>query len=118
MQIDYAILDLKATHSLPVCLMRDFNSHTGVINDRKEPDNTVADATGCDLLHTAYSVDAVIFNPDFTQHRYSQDATAVNKNGNDIISLCCALDFNIIDGRIGSDKYIGNPTCYKASPVL
>ena len=45
---------------------------------------------------------------------YSKDRMAVNQNGAQLLSLCKSLDFKIVNGRLGADKYIGNPTCFKS----
>ena len=101
-----------------MCLMGDFNARTKLVNDFIEADDTIAKVTGCDLFESTTLVGSSQINPDFTWHRYNQDLSEVNRNGKSLISICQALDFKIINGRIGSDKYRGNPTCYKSTPSM
>ena len=113
-QIENDILDLKSRFELPFCLFGDFNAHTQLKDDFLEYDDTVAEITGCDLFRESSFVDCQNINPGFTRYRYSQDASDMNRNGKYLLALCQALDFKIVNGRLGSDKYIGRPTCHKS----
>ena len=39
----------------------------------------------------------------------------VNRNGNNFISCLMSLGLKIVNGRLGTDKYLGEPTCFKSS---
>ena len=58
--------------------------------------------------------DAITQNAHMTSMRYNQDTMAINKNGKNLISMCQSLDLCILNGRLGSDKYIGKQTCFKS----
>ena len=42
-----------------------------------------------------------------------QDVSDIKRNGKHLLALCQALDFLIVNGRVGYDKYFGKPTCHK-----
>ena len=113
-QIENDILDLKCRYNLPICLLGDVNAHTKLVDDLIEYRDMATEITGCDLLDESNVNFCNGINPRFTSHRYNQDCSDVNKNGNHLLSMCQSLDFRIVNGRLGSDKYRGNPTCHKS----
>ena len=50
---------------------------------------------------------------DNFRFRYNQDVSDMSRNGKHLLALCQALDFKIVNGGVGSDKYFGRPTCHK-----
>ena len=119
-QIEKDIIELKCRYNLPICLLGDFNAHTKQADDIVDFNDMAAEITGCDYLYESESLSCNDLNANFTNHRYSQDTSEVNKNGQNLLSLCQSLDFRIVNGRVGADKYRGNPTCHKngASSVI
>ena len=112
-EIENDMLELKVRYDLPVCILGDFNAHTQLMNDFIDFDHETAELTGCDLLVESRALDALSKCPNFTAHRYNQDTADVNKNGKQLISLCHTFDLSIMNGRLGQDKFLGNPTCRK-----
>ena len=112
-QIENDIIDLKCNYNLPICLLGDFNAHTKLADDHVDLLDTAAEMTGCDCIYEAGSFSCNELNEKFTNHRYSQDTSDVNNNGKKLLSLCQSLDFKIVNGRVGTDKYRGNATCHK-----
>ena len=98
--------------------MGDFNAYTNTMDDSPDYDDSVAEYSGCDSLLSSNKVEINKIHPAFTQYRYNQDLNNVNKNGRQLISMCRALEFTVVNGRLGADKYLGNPTCYKGSPSV
>ena len=119
-QIEKDIIELKCRYNLPICLFGDFNAHTKQADDIVDFIDMAAEITGCDYLYESESFSCNDLNANFINHRYSQDTSEVNKNGQNLLSLCQSLDFRIVNGRVGADKYRGNPTCHKngASSVI
>ena len=62
---------------------------------------TVAEITGCDLLREASILELQNVMSD------------INRNGKHLLALWQALDFKIVNGRVGSDKYFGRSACHK-----
>ena len=91
----------------------DFNAHTQLKDDCLEHDDTVAEITGCDLLREASFLELQNVNPAFTCFRYNLDVSDINRNGKHLLALRQTLDFKIVNGRVGSDKYFGRSTCHK-----
>ena len=114
-QIENDIVTLKARYKIPICLSGDFNAHTGQDDDFINPDDFLADITGCDMLGEEIMKSCNELNPNFTCYRYSQDKAEVNRNGKQLLSLCQGLNLKIVNGRLGSDKYLGGSTCQKTN---
>ena len=112
-EIENDMLELKAWYDLPVCILGDFNAHTQLMNDLIDFDHETAELTGCNLLVESRALDTLSKCPNFTAHRYNQDTADVNKNGKQLISLCHTFYLCIINGRLGQDKFLGQPTCGK-----
>ena len=108
------ICDLKSKYDLPIMLIGDFNSRTGTINDILLIENTdnVLDPSNFiypDIINTLKSLNIPI-------HRSNKDAKA-NNNGKKLIEMCKCHELCIVNGRLGSDKNIGNPTCNDVSTI-
>ena len=111
--IETDVLDLKVRYSFPMFMSGDWNSHTKTKNDYLLSDDILAEETGCDILNNANHLGLEV-SPGFTLHRYSTDDMPVNRNGNNFISFLISLGFKIVNGRLGADKYVGQPTCFKS----
>ena len=112
-QIESDIINLKGQYDVPFCLFVDFNAHTKTSNDFIELDDMIAELTGCDILNEENYVKCSELNEKLTTYRYNQDILEINRNGKHLLSSCQALNFKIVNGRLGSDKYHGSPTCHK-----
>ena len=114
-QIEENIVDIKIRYDLPICLSGDFNAHTKSELDFIEHDGTVAELTGCDILDRNSNEVLTKQSPLLTAYRYSQDTSSINRNGRKLLALCKSLDFKIMNGRLGADKYLGKSTCFKTN---
>ena len=104
------MLKFKNNHNLPVCIIGDLNSRTGVLDDSFIYDQNVTNSCEIDefaheLFGISHSNEA---NTKFGQ-RNNRDTT-VNKNGKDLVEFCKECDMKIVNGRFGTDKYIGEFT--------
>ena len=108
------ISHIKRKYDLPLLLTGDFNSRTGVSNEimmLETQDNILG------MSHFKYPNIIDIFNSlNIPLNRTNKDTTK-NKNGRDLIELCKLQELCIINGRIGSDKNVGDFTCAGASTV-
>ena len=101
------ICEIKRKYNMPIMLIGDLNSRTGTLNDIYliENNDDVLDPSILDypeIVNTLISLNIPI-------NRSNKDTT-VNNNGKKLIELCKCHDLCIVNGRIGSDKHIGNTT--------
>ena len=97
------------TFDLPVFLLGDFNSRTGIMNDLFNYDDYCIKMFGQfddDEMDGDY---LTRFNADF--QRENKDPK-VNNMGRALIELCQIQNLNILNGRFGHDKGIGKLTCF------
>ena len=105
--------------NLPFLITGDKNAHTSTLQDYLENDSFVADLTGCIILDEEESPEELFkSNPNCTPCRYNQDKMNVNSTGRNLISFCKTEKFKIVNGRVGSDKFLGNPTNFKGQPSV
>jgi len=104
-------------HNLPICMIGDFNSRTGRLDDFVTIEDNIAleggiDLTDSDLFNARYELDAL----DICTERHNCDRLT-NNNGYNLIEVCKCLDVHIVNGRIGKDLGCGKLTCNNASLV-
>ena len=108
------ICSIRKSYELPLMLIGDFNSRTGVLND------IMLHETCDDVLDISNFIFPNILNIfqclNVPINIISKDKT-VNNNGKDLIDLCQCHELCIINGRFGDDKNIGNTTCDDKSVV-
>jgi hypothetical protein len=100
------IVKIKTVHDSPLILMGDFNARTAVLEDFLTTDHE--------------TIDSEFFQTDFTNNleqlnlhqRYNLDKKT-NINANGLLNLCKNFNLNIVNGRFGGDKGVGEFTCYK-----
>lgn len=109
-KIQNDLIHLKGKYvNAKFCLLGDFNSRTGLLNDFLEIENEVAEAT-----EYSYSKDVnmkcIVEDMGFPTNRYNVDKK-VNNNGRRMIEICQMSDLKIVNGRFFNDKYVGMHTC-------
>ena len=100
---------------VPILLMGDFNSRTGIIEDLISIDDVVSTACGIVLaenyiFESKHKLECL----GMTTEKHNLD-TVVNNNDYKLIELCKGLDMKIINGRFGNDQGAGDFTCQNAS---
>lgn len=109
------VVNVKSRFSnIPICLVGDFNSRTGILDDFI----TFVSDVNLNEIPTDVLVDskADLTSSGFNTERYNLDKH-VNKNGSRLIELCKNLDIHIINGRFGDDLKQGNLTCDSAKLI-
>ena len=94
------------------CLLGDFNSHTGNVKEYTEIDGNILDFCHVPdeerlLLNNLHILDEC----NVPYLRYSQDKHKIDKYGQRLLDLCKSLGLFFVNGRVGSDRCIGNLTC-------
>ena len=108
------ICDIKSKYDLPIMLIGDFNSRTGSLNDilLMENNDDVLDASNFDYP----DIINILNDLNLPVNRSNKDIK-INNNGKKLIDMCKCLELCIVNGRIGSDKSIGNTTCNDTSTI-
>ena len=96
------IVSIKVTFDIPIILLGDFYSRTGIATDLEHL-----------YEHECSFLEENQFTSYFKQHNIIERANRdkyINTNGKKLIELCRMSDLKIVNGRIGKDKY-GEYTC-------
>lgn len=108
------VINISDKYQLPILLIGDFNSRTGLLDDFVTYDDTVASICGIDtedaMLHDCKQQMA---DMGVAMQRHNEDAK-VNNNGLKLIEFCKSLNFKIVNGRFGTDNGKGKITCQTA----
>ena len=100
---------------LPVCLIGDFNSRTGQLNDFLSFEDCISSEMGFDAFGSKHYVsEHNLESLGIITQRINSD-NFVNNNGRKLIELCKGMDLKIANGRFGSDKGQGDFTCMKSN---
>lgn len=102
------IVEIEAKYDLPFILMGDFNARTSVVSDFLDFEVEISDYTG---YSDNYSQNLKLLN---LCKRFNSDKKDVDINGKGVINLCKNFNMNIVNGRFGSDKGVGDFTCFKS----
>lgn len=100
-----------------ICLLGDFNAHTGISPDFVGVDDHISDVLNLDKV-TRNSLNMNILEQfNIPILRYNKDKTKVDNYGKRLLSLCQGLDIFIANGRLDQDKFIGHSTCRNTTLV-
>jgi exonuclease III len=116
-ELESDIVLFTSGKDLRVILFGDFNARTSNLTDCLFLDNAICKAVDFsdDIRQELFDeYDTVINSID--QQRHSQD-TVCDNYGTRFLNVCKALGLYILNGRVGSDKNIGQTTCRGASVV-
>ena len=95
---------------VPICLLGDFNSRTGRLQDFVDLDTTSAETTGLDgIFNDLQPIPSDL--TDVNLLRANAD-WGVNKNGRQLIEFCKNQNLRILNGRACADREIGKITCH------
>ena len=92
--------------SCNVCLLGDFNAHTGTKSDFTRFNDYVCSSVPLENVINTVSLESL--GIDTTS--YNLDLS-VNNYGNRLLQLCKSLELLIANGRLGKDQGIGALTC-------
>ena len=103
---------IKSKFDLPIMLIGDFNSSTGTQNELMSPgenENERSYSNYPDIIDILKCLDIPV--------KRSNRDTKVTNHGYKLIDLCNGHELCIVNGRIGSDKHVGNTTCNDQSTI-
>ena len=104
------IFKSKNTHNIPICLLGDLNSRTGELDDSFHIEQSIINNCGLDdFAQELFDTSPVKETCSIYEKRYNRDTT-INNNGKLLIEFCKVNDMKIVNGRLGSDKEIGEFT--------
>ena len=103
-------LNLKINHNLPICLIGDLNSHTGTLDDTLPIEQSIISNGGLeDFAQELFDITPTYDTAIMSEERYNKDTT-LNNNGQLLIDFCKVSNMKIVNGRLGSDKGVGDFT--------
>ena len=109
------ILELSQSKNTQICLLGDINAQTGNQSDLVTYDENIEQ-----FLHSDDPNDELakisIGDLGFPTKRHNSD-TQSNNYGKRLLEVCKSFNLCIANGRLGSDKFLGNKTC-KGSSVI
>ena len=108
------ICSIKSQYDLPLLLIGDFNSRTGLLNEiwmLETHDDLL------DLSYFNYPDIINIFNSLNIPIKRANKDKKTNNNGHKLIEMCMIHDLCILNGRLGTDRNIGDVTCADASTI-
>ena len=109
------ILKLSQSKNTQICLLGDINAQTGNQSDLVTYDENIEQ-----FLHSDDPNDELakisIGDLGFPTERHNSD-TQSNNYGKRLLEVCKSFNLCIANGRLGSDKFLGNKTCKGSSVV-
>ncbi|CAG2199234.1 unnamed protein product [Mytilus edulis] len=106
------IIKYTAETRCKVCLLGDFNAHTGTKTDFTEINDYVLNSVQLEILINSVNLETLGIDVS----RNSLDLS-VNNYGNRLLQLCQNIELLIVNGRLGKDKGIGALTCKNTTIV-
>ena len=107
------LVTLKEQYDTPICIVGDFNSRTGNLDDFVTIEDHVLRTINLDNIEEdIFSSKNDLESKCFEINRFNKD-NICNNNGKQLIEVCRAADIKMVNGRFGNDHKIGNNTCHK-----
>ncbi|CAL4084780.1 unnamed protein product [Meganyctiphanes norvegica] len=101
------ITNIISKFSIPICLIGDFNSRTGELDDILHIESEIINHCNLnDIASDIFPLNSLNEFPTVNIKRHNEDKNT-NRNGELLIELCKSLNFRIVNGRIGLDKGLG-----------
>ena len=116
-ELSLDICNIKSKYdSIPLMLIGDFNSRTGLLSDIMIQDqNDPMDEYNCNFDHP--NIISILNSSNIPINRNNEDKKFINNNGRKLIEMCKCHELCIANGRIGADKGIGHKTCGNKSTI-
>ena len=105
------IINIKSKYDAPICLLGDFNSRTGTLDDFTVLEEQISEICNLDNNEIDVFNSKQYFEERGLNTNRSNKDNFTNNNGYKLIEICRCLDLKIVNGRIGSDQNIGDFTC-------
>ena len=106
------ILRFRSDINVPIILVGDFNSRTSCLDDFVDAEVDLGPIAGIDMSdNDIFNSKGDLEDAGLITERYNADRRT-NNNGHRLIELCKSADVKIVNGRFGSDKHIGQFTCF------
>ena len=106
------IVKYTAERRCKVCLVGDFNAHTGLKTDFTDINDYVLNSVQLDDVVNIVDLDTLCI--DVTPHNLD---LSVNNYGNQLLQMCQSLELLIANGRLGKDQGVGALTCKNTTVV-
>ena len=111
------ITNIISKYNIPVCLIGDFNSRTGELDDYLFIESEIINFCNLnDIANDIFPLNFLYENPNISNKRCNEDKIT-NNNGEMLIEMCKALNLKIVNGRIGKDKGLGALTFGNRSTI-
>ena len=114
-EIQQELLDVNIDNKYYVCLLGDFNAHTGALDDFVKIDRLVFKETEADEATISFlDISEHMEILDIPKSRKSKCEGRVDQYGTRLLELCKNNGLLIANGRVGIDRHTGNFTCKKS----
>jgi hypothetical protein len=101
-----------------VCLLGDFNSRTGHLDDFFTSDNYLSHVRQyADSFHHDVETRSLIFKKLQIPLKRSVKDSVVNNFGYKLVEFCKNNELYVANSRVRSDKIVGNTTCRSSSTI-
>ena len=111
------ITNIISKYNIPVCLIGDFNSRTGELDDYLFIESEIINFCNLnDIASDIFPLNFLYENPNISNKRCNEDKIT-NNNGEMLIEMCKALNLKIVNGRIGKDNGLGALTFGNRSTI-
>ena len=104
------VWNLKINYNVPICLIGDFNSRTGTMDDVMVIEQSIINTCEIEAFAQELFDMSSINDSDTLCEKIHNKDIVVNGNGEALIDLCLVTNMRIVNGRLGSDKGIGELT--------
>jgi hypothetical protein len=113
------LVHVTVNKNYQVCLLGDFNAHTGTRDDFIIVNDTILDSLLIDENSRKHmnSINA-LYELGIPIQRYSNDISHINNYGYKLLKFCKSLDLYIVNGRISNDQYVGAVTTSKTHLLI
>ena len=94
------IVNISCVSHVPICLIGDFNSRTGTLNDFLCFEDCISNETGIDMIGSDVCVSRQNLDAlGIETSRFNQDKAVIN-NGRRLIEMCKSVDEKLLTGEL------------------
>ena len=108
------LVHVTVNKNYQLCLLGDFNAHTGTHDDFIIVNDAILDSLLIDENSRKHlNIINALYELGIPIQRYSKDISHINNYGYKLLEFCKRLDLYIVNGRISNDQYVGADTTCK-----